>query len=84
MPQLDFLRRNRRPWRPPGRYGTNTRPIAAFSGIKGSPRPAVLGDVLGTVLPDPHGHRNAREASPFYSVVDFMSCVTVAKRSCYG
>ena len=26
----------------------------------------------------------AREAGPFYSVVDFMSFVTVAKRPCYG
>ncbi len=26
----------------------------------------------------------AREAGPFFSVVDFMSCKPVAKRSCYG
>ena len=26
----------------------------------------------------------AREAGPFFSVVDFMSCITIAKRTCYG
>jgi len=26
----------------------------------------------------------AREARQFFSVVDFMSCITVAKRPCYG
>jgi hypothetical protein len=26
----------------------------------------------------------AREAGPFFSFVDFMSCITVAKRPCYG
>jgi len=36
----------------------NTCPILASSGISGSPRPVVLGDALGTVPPDLHGHRN--------------------------
>ncbi len=26
----------------------------------------------------------AREAGPFFSFVDFMSCITLAKRPCYG
>ena len=26
----------------------------------------------------------AREAGPFLSVVDFMSCITIAKQPCYG
>ncbi len=26
----------------------------------------------------------AREAGAFFSVVNFMSCITVAKRPCYG
>jgi hypothetical protein len=26
----------------------------------------------------------AREAGPFFSVVDFMSCITIAKQPCYG
>jgi hypothetical protein len=26
----------------------------------------------------------AREAGPFFSFVDFMSCITVAKQPCYG
>ena len=26
----------------------------------------------------------ASEAGPFYSVIDFMSCITIAKQSCYG
>jgi hypothetical protein len=26
----------------------------------------------------------ARKAGPFFSFVDFMSCITVAKRPCYG
>jgi hypothetical protein len=33
-------------------------PITAFSGIYGSPRSAILGDVLGIVPSDPHGLRN--------------------------
>ena len=26
----------------------------------------------------------AHKAGPFFSVIDFMSCITVAKRPCYG
>jgi hypothetical protein len=26
----------------------------------------------------------ARKAGPFFSVVNFISCITVAKRTCYG
>jgi len=26
----------------------------------------------------------AREAGPFFSVVDFMSCISIDKRPCYG
>ena len=26
----------------------------------------------------------AREAGPYFSVVDFMSCIAVAKLTCYG
>jgi len=26
----------------------------------------------------------ARKAGPFFSVVNFMSCITIAKRPCYG
>ena len=26
----------------------------------------------------------ARKAGPFFSFVDFMSCITVAKQPCYG
>ena len=25
-----------------------------------------------------------REAGPFFSVADFMSCITIAKRPCFG
>jgi hypothetical protein len=40
--------------------------------------------VLGTVPSDPHGHRNGSRSRSFFSVIDFMSCITVAKRPCYG
>ena len=80
----NFLRRNRWPWRPSTRYGVNNRPMAASSGIEGSPRPAVLGDVLGTVPPDPHGHQNCSQSRCIFSVVNLMSWITVAKRPCYG
>jgi hypothetical protein len=26
----------------------------------------------------------AREAGPFFSVANFMSCITIAKQRCYG
>jgi len=45
---------------------------AASSGIYGSPRPAVLGDALGTVPLDLHGHQNGPRSRIFFSVVDFM------------
>ena len=44
-----------------------------------SPRPAVLGDAFGNVPPDPHGHRNGQQISCIFSVVDYLSCITVAK-----
>ena len=62
----------------------NTGPIAESSGIYDSPRPDVLGDVLGIVPPDLHGHRNGQQSRSIFSVVDFMSCITVAKQPCSG
>jgi hypothetical protein len=43
-----------------------------------------MGDVLDVVPPDPHGHQMAGKAGPFFSFVDFMFCITVAKRPCFG
>jgi hypothetical protein len=50
----------------------------------GSPRPAVLGEALGIVQPDPHVHQNGSQSKSFFSVLDFMSCMTVAKQPCNG
>ena len=51
-----------------------THPIAVSCGAYCSPRPAVLGDALGTITPDPHG----RKVGAFVSVIDFISCIYVA------
>jgi hypothetical protein len=52
--------RRRRPWRPPGRYGTSTCRVAAFRGFAWSHRYAPSGDVPSAVLPRWHGHRIRR------------------------
>ena len=84
MPQLDFFTPKSMTMASlPGQYGENTGPIAASSGIQGSPRPDVLDNMLGTVPPGPHGHRNGQQSRSIFSVVDFMTCITVAKRPCY-
>ncbi len=48
------------PWRPPGRYGTSTRPMAASSGFAWSHRYAPSGDMPRAVSPWRHGCRNCR------------------------
>jgi hypothetical protein len=53
--------------------------MAASSGISGSPRPAVLGDALGTVPPDRMAIEMASKVGAFFSVVNFMLCINVAK-----
>ena len=44
----------------------------------------IMGNALGTVQPDPHGHRNGLQSRFIFSFVDFMSCITVATQPCYG
>ncbi len=52
---------------PPGRYGANTRPMAAASsGISGSPRPAILGDALGMYRLIRMAIEMARKAGPCF------------------
>ena len=55
-------RRRRWPWRwrPPGRYGASTRPMAESSGFAWSHRYAPAGDVPRTVSSGWHGRRNRR------------------------
>ncbi len=53
-------RRRRWPWRPPGRYGSSTCPVAAFSGFAWSQRYAPSGDVTRVVWTPLHGHRICR------------------------
>jgi hypothetical protein len=43
-----------------------------------------MGDVLGVVPPDPHGHQNGSQSRSIFSFIEFMSWITVAKRPCYG
>ena len=74
--QLNFVSQNWWPLRPLGWYGVNTCPMAAFSGFLDSYRPAVLGNALVTILPDPHGQQNR--------CIFSMSCINVAKRPWYG
>jgi len=83
-PQLDFLRQNRWPWHPQGQYKANNWPMAASSGIQRSPRPAVLGDVLGTVPAVPHGNPHGSRSRCIFSVDNLMSWITVAKQPWYG
>jgi hypothetical protein len=46
----------------------------------------LLGDELGIVPPDPHGHRNgpSKAKEVLFSVFDFLSCISVAKLPFYG
>ena len=53
--------RRRRPWRPPGRYGASTHPVAAFSGFAWSHQNAPSSDVTRDVLPRRHGRRICRQ-----------------------
>jgi hypothetical protein len=46
------------PWRPPGRYGASSRPMAASSGFRGSPGHAALGDAALIASTPPHRHLN--------------------------
>ncbi len=46
------------PWRPPGRYGASTLPVAAFRGFAWSHRYAPSGDVPRAVSTSRHGRRN--------------------------
>jgi len=57
--------------------------MAASSGISGSPRPAVLGDALGTALllirmAIEMASESATLISYIFSYVDYLSCITVA------
>ena len=58
--------------------------MAASSGKEGSSRPAVLGYVLSTVPPDPHGHRNGSRSRCIFSFVNLISWIIVAKQPYYG
>jgi hypothetical protein len=57
---FSLWRQRRRPWRPPGRYGASTRPVAAFRGFAWSHRYDPSGDVPRAVSTSRHGHRNRR------------------------
>jgi hypothetical protein len=46
------------PWRPPGRYGVGSRPMAASSGFQSSPGHTALGDAAFIASTPPHGHQN--------------------------
>ncbi len=46
------------PWRPSGRYGASSRPMAASSGFRRSPGHAESGDALRIASMRLHGHRN--------------------------
>jgi hypothetical protein len=59
-------------WRPPRQYGANIHPMAVSSGISGSPRPAVLGNALGTAPPDLHGRQNGLQSRSIFSFFDFI------------
>jgi len=46
------------PWRPLGRYGASSCPMAMFSGFYESPGPPSLRDAHGIAPPHRHGYRN--------------------------
>jgi hypothetical protein len=46
------------PWRPPGRYGASSSPMADFSGFYESPGPPSSGDALCISPAHRDGHRN--------------------------
>ena len=86
MPQLDFLCWNQWPWRPPGQYRVNIwqlwHPVPVVSRV-------ALDLPYWVMRSAPYclirmAIEMAREAGPFFSVVYFISCITVAKRPSYG
>jgi hypothetical protein len=69
-----FLRRNWRPWHPPGQYWMSTHRMMTSGGIYGSPRFAVLVYVLGSAPAQCYGMVQAWVAHHF---------VTPLKCRCY-
>jgi len=47
-------------WRPPGRYGASSRPMAAFSGFYKSSGPPPLVDARGIAPSHRHGYQNGQ------------------------
>ena len=69
------------PWRPPGRYGVSSRPMAASSGFRSSPGHAALGDAefITSTMP-PHGHQNGlRRRCIRLSPPPFLLGIIIAK-----
>ena len=64
--------RIRRPWRPSGRYGAGTRPMAASSGFERSPGCAPSGDAPRIKPLHHHGHRNRRRFACIFCRVNFV------------
>ncbi len=67
------------PWRPPGQYDINTRPMAASSGFGGGHGHAALGNVCNVALAHQQGHQNGscRRCSFIASLI-LLSTITVA------
>ena len=68
------------PWRPPGRYGVSSRPMAAFSGFYESPGPPSLGNECGIAPAHRHGYRNGLRQRCFRSLSPlFLPGIIIAK-----
>jgi hypothetical protein len=53
-----FNAKNDDHWHPPGKYGENTHPMVASSGIWGIPRPALSSNMLVITAAHCYGHQN--------------------------
>jgi hypothetical protein len=58
--------------------------MVAFSGIKDSPKPAMSGDVRLIAPAHCYGHQHYQQRSVFFAIINLLSCITLAKQSCYG
>jgi hypothetical protein len=67
-------------WRPPGRYGANSCPMAVFSDFWWSPGHAALGVALRIASAHRHGHRNGPRQRCICSLpLPISTAVIVAK-----
>ena len=73
------------PWRPQGRYGESSCPMAAFSGFYKSPGLPPSADARGIAPSHSHGYWNGQQQRYIRSLLSpLLFDQNVARRPCYG